>query len=419
MRRPAASSGTKRCLTIADAPIRLHAELDRVAPYFDEKAQKVVWVKDLASTQGPRRLAEYPGNPVQLAGGYAHMFSGAFLEQATPGKSYSIYSSNMVGKAPHYQTGTPDAGGYYATASYLATNGATCPDCHGHDNTINAGWAEGGHGSLTAAPWVSNSSHIWLDQGPSANGVNFQTSPNQTNCIRCHTGATPPKKIDLTGDKTDYFNVSYEWLARGRKGNDFVNWDSPYVNWIPTYNGQEWNILEVHPKTWGSPQSKLAEVVLSGHPDEKGKPRFAMDETSRRRILSWIDLNVPYYGTSETAYPERPGCRQIVPEGLESVLADVGKRRCAECHAQQKTHHDSAAGTVSECTNCHTPHGSANRRLLAAAMPFLCIQCHNPGHRNTLNQVTKPLYANRCTDCHSTIHGSDTPDNRGYGTLRK
>ena len=28
-----------------------------------------VWVKDLASTQGPRRLAEYPGNPVRLAAG--------------------------------------------------------------------------------------------------------------------------------------------------------------------------------------------------------------------------------------------------------------------------------------------------------------------------------------------------------------
>lgn len=28
-----------------------------------------VWVKDLAGTQGPRRLAEYPGNPVQLSAG--------------------------------------------------------------------------------------------------------------------------------------------------------------------------------------------------------------------------------------------------------------------------------------------------------------------------------------------------------------
>jgi DmsE family decaheme c-type cytochrome len=79
-------------------------------------------------------------------------------------------------------------------------------------------------------------------------------------------------------------------------------------------------------------------------------------------------------------------------------------------------------GDVMEnCTNCHTPHGSVNRRLLASAMPFLCLQCHNPGHRSLLNssQNQKPLFANRCTDCHSTIHGSDTPDNSGFGTLRK
>ena len=149
-------------------------------------------------------------------------------------------------------------------------------------------------------------------------------------CAECHNAVDAPKRIDLTGGKTDFFNVSYDVLARehqGRRG-------SPYVNWIPTYNGQEWNILEIHPKTWGSPRSKLADVVLSGHPDEKGKPRFAMDETSRRRILSWIDLNVPYYGSSETAYPEKVGCRQILPDGLESTLADVASRRCAACHAR-------------------------------------------------------------------------------------
>ena len=109
-----------------------------------------------------------------------------------------------------------------------------------------------------------------------------------------------------------------------------------YVSWIPTYNGQEQNILEVRPKAWGSPQSKLAEVVLSGHPDENGKPRFKMDQKSRRRVLAWIDLNVPYYGTSETAYPERRGCRQILPADLEKVLGDVARRRCAECHKEGK-----------------------------------------------------------------------------------
>ncbi len=152
-------------------------------------------------------------------------------------------------------------------------------------------------------------------------------------CVKCHNPIDAPKRIDLTGGKTDFFNVSYECLARENQGGR----GSPYVNWIPSYNGQEWNILETRPKTWGSPASKLAEVILSGHPDKDGKPQVQMDETSRRRILSWIDLNVPYYGTSETAYPERPGCRQIFPDDLKKVLTDVASRRCFECHKEAKT----------------------------------------------------------------------------------
>ena len=104
------------------------------------------------------------------------------------------------------------------------------------------------------------------------------------------------------------------------------------MSWICTANGWEWNILEIKPKAWGSPASPLAELVLSGHPDQQGKVRFHMDEVSRRRVLAWIDLNVPYYASSETAYPERRGCRQILPENLEPVLAEVAARRCAECH---------------------------------------------------------------------------------------
>ena len=108
------------------------------------------------------------------------------------------------------------------------------------------------------------------------------------------------------------------------------------MSWIPTYNGEEWNILEITPKAWGSPQSRLAEIVLSGHPDETGKRRLEMEPDAVRRVLSWIDLNVPYYGTSETAYPELIGCRQIYPGQLDQVLQEVAARRCASCHAEGK-----------------------------------------------------------------------------------
>ena len=151
-------------------------------------------------------------------------------------------------------------------------------------------------------------------------------------CGECHSGVRAAKKVDLSGDKTDFFSVSYETLARGRSGNNFIQWNSPYVSWIPTYNGHEQNILQVAPKTWDSPRSPLADLLLSGHPDAAGKPQVRLGDAERRRILLWIDLNVPYYGTSAAAYPDRQGARRLYPPDLDKTLADVGRRRCAECH---------------------------------------------------------------------------------------
>lgn len=146
-------------------------------------------------------------------------------------------------------------------------------------------------------------------------------------CVSCHSGIAPPKGVDLSGDMTDFFSVSYENLARqGPPGQN------PYTKWIPTYNGQEANILIITPKSWGSPASRLAEIVLTGHPDEHGKRRVELDEAGRRRILTWIDLNVPYYGTSLSNYYDRTGCRQMIPPQFEQVFQDVARRRCASCH---------------------------------------------------------------------------------------
>ena len=160
-------------------------------------------------------------------------------------------------------------------------------------------------------------------------------------CVTCHKPVTHPKGIDLSGDKTDYFNVSYEMLARGHKvgsrraGNE-VSWDNPYTKWIPSYNGFERSILQIAPKTWGSPVSKLADMILAGHPDKEGKPRVKLPRADRQRVLTWIDLNVPYYGTADTAYPNNQACRRQYPRDLDKTLADVAARRCASCHTAGK-----------------------------------------------------------------------------------
>jgi hypothetical protein len=161
-------------------------------------------------------------------------------------------------------------------------------------------------------------------------------------CTQCHNARDMQGDVDLTGDKTDFFNVSYDILARtgviGQWHHEQLSvgkiplGESPYTSWISTYNNSEENILEVTPKAWGSPASLLADLVLTGHPDEEGQPRVTLAADERQRIFTWIDLNVPYYGTSEANYYDRKGCRRLYPDDLDAVLSDVASRRCASCH---------------------------------------------------------------------------------------
>jgi len=164
-------------------------------------------------------------------------------------------------------------------------------------------------------------------------------------CVECHNARNQPAGVDLSGDKTDFFNVSYDILARmgtmgetrphvhNSKLDSGEEGRSPYTSWIWTINGTERNILQITPKTWGSPASKLAEIIRSGHPDKNGKPQVDVPDEDRRRVYLWIDLNVPYYGTSASNHPRRMGSRRMLPPELEPVLKEVAARRCVNCHA--------------------------------------------------------------------------------------
>jgi len=169
------------------------------------------------------------------------------------------------------------------------------------------------------------------------------------NCIECHNEREQPGGVDLTGDKTDFFNVSYDILARtGTQsennwihhgspvgpGGDAVRGMSPYAEWIWTINGAGHNVLEIEPRRWGSPASMVAEIIRSGHPDKDGKPMVDVPDADRRRVYLWLDLNVPYYGTSSSNHKRRLGSRRMRPDNLESTLNEIAARRCVQCHEQ-------------------------------------------------------------------------------------
>ena len=212
----------------------------------------------------------------------------------------------------------------------------SCIGCHADRNYVSPSVATRGGRSIAAGrPAQELAEPEW----GSRDGFSFARVVQpvlNANCMRCHDEKS---KLDLSGDRTDYFNVAYENLARrgtqAEHGGDAHGGmaafgKNPYTSWIPSYNGCESNILLTQPKSWGSPVSKLAEMVIGGHPNAKGEKRVALSAGDLLKLLMWIDLNVPFYGTSQSRQPELRGCRQILPKDLDAVLKEVALRRGIE-----------------------------------------------------------------------------------------
>jgi mono/diheme cytochrome c family protein len=209
----------------------------------------------------------------------------------------------------------------------------SCIGCHADRNYVSPALATRGGRSLAAGrPAQEISEPSWGRR----DGFSFARVVQpvlDAHCVRCHSEKSA---LDLSGDRTDYFSVAYENLARrgtqaehggDARGGMAAFGKNPYTSWIPTFNGCESNILQIRPKTWGSPVSKLAEVVIAGHPGADGTKRVALSADERLRLLMWIDLNVPFSGTSQSRQPELRGCRRIQPAGLHETLKEVAARR--------------------------------------------------------------------------------------------
>ncbi|HEU0203795.1 MAG TPA: DmsE family decaheme c-type cytochrome [Burkholderiaceae bacterium] len=98
---------------------------------------------------------------------------------------------------------------------------------------------------------------------------------------------------------------------------------------------------------------------------------------------------------------------------------------CFACHAEKRGPFLWEHAPVRErCTHCHHPHGSNHDKLLVAARPYLCQQCHNTpiGHSGVFYRADQTAAAaargatqsarvigRSCSNCHTQIHGSNHP----------
>ena len=104
-------------------------------------------------------------------------------------------------------------------------------------------------------------------------------------CIKCHDfGKKGAAKVILAGDRTASFNVSYMEL-----------WGKGY---LATVGAGPAGHLPAY--SWGAHRSKLIAHLRKGHKDVK------LDPEGLDRLITWADLNGPYYPTTYTAYPHNP-----------------------------------------------------------------------------------------------------------------
>ncbi len=106
-------------------------------------------------------------------------------------------------------------------------------------------------------------------------------------CVRCHDFGQPAgKALNLAGDHALIFNTSYIEL-RGKRYVHVVGAGPAPVQ---------------PPKSWGSHASPLAKVMLQGHADREHDRDVKLSREDIDRVLTWIDINAPYYPDYATAY---------------------------------------------------------------------------------------------------------------------
>ena len=206
-------------------------------------------------------------------------------------------------------------------------------------------------------------------------------------------------------------------------------------------------------REWGTPIEKQNEVCLTCH--QGGERLHWPGSTHATARLGCADCHNPMARisgnallkklnvteTCETCHAQqraefRKRSHMPVPEGKMScadchnphgsitrplLKADSINEVCYACHAERRGPLLWEHAPVREsCMNCHHPHGSNHDKLLQAAPPFLCQQCHgNPAHPSFLYNAGQSLgggaaansrvLGRSCQVCHSQIHGSNHP----------
>jgi hypothetical protein len=139
-------------------------------------------------------------------------------------------------------------------------------------------------------------------------------------CIKCHgLGDKPAGDLTLTDMPAE--------VASKKKKNSPIAFNLAYAQLIAkpglirTINHKDMTHFS-QPRDYFAHASKLAPMLLAGHPDKDGKKRLELDRESWLRIVDWLDLNAQFYGDYSH---NRNDTRSVSPQGEKALRAHIAK----------------------------------------------------------------------------------------------
>jgi len=122
------------------------------------------------------------------------------------------------------------------------------------------------------------------------------------------------------------------------------------------------------------------------------------------------DFSKPFHHKVNEALVNCSDCHNAHGTTDEKQLRSTadGQEVCYKCHADKRGPflYEHYPVKSEGCSTCHTPHGSANPRLLTRSrVNTLCLECHQNFYNGPHPQNTK---SQACTLCHVGIHGSNS-----------
>ncbi len=191
-------------------------------------------------------------------------------------------------------------------------------------------------------------------------------------CIECHSGPKPDAHLNLTGDRTTVYNLSYMELT-----------DRMLVHYQPgtgSTHAQPTNDCdEQAPLSRGSLLSKMTKYLQD---PEHCKKEIPFEE--QLAVFLWIDSNVPFYGHCRQRSPT------LLAEAARQDLGSVHGKRCAGCHRNDSP--DTKSGLNVHHTTVHV--GAFRPGQWGVAPSGMRVRHLNLSHPEQSGALQAPLAKN-------------------------